>query len=228
MFELKMVLVSRGSFWMSKDGENAKRQVEIPHDFSIGVYPVTQGQWQAVMGNNPSWFSRTGEGKDSVKGISDADLRDFPVECVSWNDVQEFLKKLNAQEKNSGWLYRLPTEAEWEYSCRGGLCSKEDCSFGYYFDQPTNNLSSEQANFNYSVGHTSKVGLYKPNRLGIYDLHGNVWEWCDDSYDGGTRRVFRGGSWNNDAEFCRAAFRFRFEPDDRDYDLGFRLARVAQ
>src|ERR1700682_2817432 len=93
---MKFVKVPKGTFWMSKDGKNAQVQVEIKEDFELAAYTVTQEQWQAVMGNNPSFFSRNGKGKDAVKDISDADLKLFPVQSVSWNDVQDFLKKLNA------------------------------------------------------------------------------------------------------------------------------------
>src|SRR5258708_35075110 len=95
------------------------------------------------MGHNPSYFT----GARVVKDISDEELKLFPVESVSWNDAQEFIKKLNEKERGRGYLYRLPTEAEWEYSCRGGASSEEECSFHFYFDKPTNDLSSEQANF---------------------------------------------------------------------------------
>src|SRR5262249_55726862 len=147
---MKFVRVPRGKFWMGGGGGKAgDRQVDIPQDFYLGVHEVTQGQWQALMGNNSSWFSRTGDGKDPVKDIPDAALRRFPVESVSWEDAQEFIKQLNAREKNQlgEWVYRLPLEAEWEYACRGGASSKEDCSFDFYLDRPTNDLSSEQANF---------------------------------------------------------------------------------
>jgi formylglycine-generating enzyme required for sulfatase activity len=236
---MKFVRVPKGTFWMSKDDQNAQQQVEIAHDFYLGIFPVTQEQWQAVTGgHNPSHFSRTGGGKDKVKQISDADLKLFPVERVSWEDiVNEFLPELNARLKESGWVYRLPTEAEWEYACRGGATSKKDCSFDFYFEQPTNDLSSREANFNgthpagrASTGpyleRTSKVGSYKPNRLGICDLHGNVWEWCEDSVDGGSAQVFRGGSWSFHAERCRAAARYWDAPAARGSILGFRLARV--
>jgi formylglycine-generating enzyme required for sulfatase activity len=219
-------------------GKAGKRRVKIPHAFCIGVYPVTQGQWQALMGNNPSYFSQSGVGAANVKGISDADLKLFPVEQVSWDDTLEFLKRLNARENSGEWVYRLPTEAEWEYACRGGPVSKHECSFPFYFDKPSNSLCSTQANFdgNYPEGeaakgpylqHTSKVGSYKPNRLGIYDMHGNVWEWCDDWYDASaSQRVYRGGCWDDDASRCQAAYRNAYEPSSRYYDLGLRLARV--
>jgi formylglycine-generating enzyme required for sulfatase activity len=239
-----LVRVPRGTFWLSENDQNARRQVSIENEFEIGVYPVTQGQWQAVMGRNPSYFSRTGGGKDKVKDISDDDLAHFPVEQVSWEDVQEFLKKLNAWEKDSEWTYRLPTEAEWEYSCRGRGASsgtlelsKDECSFDFYFAQPTNDLSSTQANFdgNHPAGkadkgpyleRTSKVGSYPPNRLGIYDLHGNVWEWTDTAE--GSGRVLRGGSWFNLGQICRAAYRYGYSPSSRYDHYGFRLARVPR
>jgi formylglycine-generating enzyme required for sulfatase activity len=233
---MRLVLVPRGTFWMGDRGR--QRQVEVPHDFYIGVFPVTQEQCQAVMGGNPSYFSRHGGGSGKVTGISDADLKQFPVEQVSWDDVQEYLKRLNEREANSGLLYRLPTEAEWEYSCRGGATSQHDCSFDFYFSQPTNDLSSEQANFNgnYPAGNalkgkylerTTKVGSYKPNRLGIYDMHGNVWEWCEDhSEAGGSARVFRGGSWRSRGVGCRASGRDGYEPAERNFLLAFRLAAV--
>jgi formylglycine-generating enzyme required for sulfatase activity len=157
---------------------------------------------------------------------------------VSWGDCQEFLKRLNEREKDDGWLYRLPTEAEWEYSCRGGATSKEDCSFDYYFkDNLTNDLSSDQANFdgNNPAGNalkgkylerTTKVGSYPANALGIFDMHGNVWEWCQDWYEEGSSRVFRGGSWNRVARGCRVAYRDWGTPGYRVGSLGLRVARV--
>jgi formylglycine-generating enzyme required for sulfatase activity len=205
----------------------SQTQVEIPHDFYMGAYPVTQEQWQAVMGSNPSWFSRTGGGADNVMGFSDADLQQFPVEQVSWDNVQEFLKRLNARERDSGLLYRLPTEAEWEYACRGAATSPEECAFDYYFAQPTNDLSTEVANFGLHLGRTSKVGSYQPNRLGLYDMHGNVWEWCaDHSQADGSARVIRGGGWRGGPARCRASNRSSSEPSSRSYSVGLRLAAV--
>jgi formylglycine-generating enzyme required for sulfatase activity len=234
---IQFVLVPRGTFWMSKDGKNAQRQVEIPKDFYLGKYLVTQEQWRAVMGNNPSWFSRSAGGAEKVQDISDEELKQLPVEQVSWNDVQEFLKKLNAAQKDRGWVYRLPTEAEWEYVCRGATTSQEECSFDLYLDKPTNDLSSTQANFdgNFPAGYapkgpslrrTSKVGSYSPNKLGLYDMHGNVWQWCEDPFNKGSVRVVRGGCWRVIGPHCRAAFRGGNAPSDWGSSLGFRLVRV--
>jgi uncharacterized protein (TIGR02996 family) len=222
---MKLVLVPRGNFWMGNH-RGRQRQVEVPHDFYLGAYPVTQEQWQSVMGSNPSWFSRSGRGPEAVARISDADLKQFPVELVTWDDVQEFLKRLNAREKDSGLMYHLPTEAEWEYACRGGASSQHDCAFDFYFSRPTSDLSSKKANFNLSpLRRTSKVGSYPPNRLGIYDMHGNVWEWCGDM-GRGSSRVIRGGSWNYNSSSCRASSRRRNEPSDRHTGLGVRVAAV--
>jgi len=233
---MKLLLVPGGTFWMGDRG--SQTQVQIPRDFYMGAFLVTQEQWQAVMGSNPSYFTRGGGGADKVKGFSDADLKQFPVEQVSWDDVQEFLKRLNAREKDSGFLYRLPTEAEWEYSCRGGATSQKDCAFDFYLSQPTNDLSAEQANFDGRnpagsapkgkyLERTSKVGSYKPNRLGIYDMHGNVWEWCEDHFEGGgSARVVRGGGWIINGSGCRASIRGSRVPSNRHDYLGVRLAAV--
>jgi formylglycine-generating enzyme required for sulfatase activity len=233
---LKLVFVQRGTFWMGDCGR--QRQVAIPYGFYMGVFPVTQQQWQAVMGSNPSYFFRSGRGAVRVKGISDADLKQFPVENVSFKDVQEFLKHLNAREKDRGFQYRLPTEVEWEYSCRGMATTQQECNFDYYFAQPTNDLSSEHANFNgnFPAGNApkgkyldrpSKVGSYKPNRLGIYDMHGNVWEWCEDRFRAsGSARAIRGGGWSSGASDCWASNRRGDGALHRDCDLGFRLAAV--
>src|SRR5207245_8165120 len=136
--------------------------------------------WETLMGDNPSEFSRAGKRKDEVKDIKDEHLKQFPVESVSWNDAQKFITKLNEQEKGKGWLYRLPTEAEWEYACRGGATSEEECSYHFYFTQPTNDLSSEQANLHAPKGkylnRTTRVGEYLPKKMGLCDMQGNVWQ----------------------------------------------------
>ncbi len=239
--EMKFVPIPRGTFWMGWDSDKKQsKQVTIERDFELAAYCVTQGQWQEVTGSNPSYFSRQGQGQgqDRVKDISDKDLEHFPVERVSWEDAQDFIKKVNAQETGKGWVYRLPKEAEWEYACRNAAKSKEECSFDFYFATGTNDLSSTQANFDGRVpagngakgpylARTTKVGSYAPNKLGLYDMHGNVWQWCEDLYDDkGPARVFRGGSWGDVGRDCRAASRDRYAPSARDFLLGFRLARV--
>jgi len=183
------------------------------------------------MGNNPSYFTL-------AKGISDEELKQFPVEYVSWNDAQELIKKLNEKEKGKGWLYRLPSEAEWEYACRGVATSEEECSYHFYFDKPTNDLSSEQANFNgnFPFGKapkgkylecTTRVGAYPPNKLGLCDMHGNVLQCCADLLDpGASARVIRGGGWRFTGEGCRASYRHGYAPAGRISHLGLRLARV--
>jgi formylglycine-generating enzyme required for sulfatase activity len=226
----------KGAFYMGWDGEKKGTKTEIKEDFEIAVHTVTQGQWQAVMGNNPSWFSRKGNGRNVVLDISDEELKLFPVEHVSWEDAQEFIKKLNESERGRGYLYRLPTEAEWEYACRGGATSEEECAYHFYFDKPTNNLSSEQSNFNgnnpfgkvpkgkYLVRPT-RVGAYPANKLGLCDMHGNVFQWCADLIGGGPGRMILGGCWDGNGWHCRAAFRDGTVPSNRASYLGFRLAR---
>jgi uncharacterized protein (TIGR02996 family) len=249
---MQFVLIPPGTFLMGspageseRDNDEQQHRVEITRPFYLGVYPVTQTQWQAVMHNNPSHFSATGDGKAKVKGL---DTSDFPVEQVSWEDATAFLDKLSAleEEHEARWNYRLPTEAEWEYACRGGTASNQIFHFG-------NTLSSKQANFDgrspYGgaatgpyLQRTSKVGSHPANGFGLHDMHGNLWEWCSDWYDGdyyakrppadpqgprqGSDRVYRGGGWYGDGWFCRSASRDGNVPDFRHDDLGFRAALV--
>jgi formylglycine-generating enzyme required for sulfatase activity len=247
---MKFAMIRPGRFLMGSPAGEAERgndeqqhEVAITRPFYLGVFPVTQAQWRAVMGNNPSYCCATGGGKDSVRGMN---TDDFPVEQVSWEDAQSFLDALAAlkKEREAGRKYRLPTEAEWEYSCRGGASSYQIFHFG-------NSLSSTQANFDgrypYGgaaagpyLGRTCKVGSYKPNAFGLYDTHGNVWEWCADWYGDyaasperdpagppeGSGRVFRGGSWKYLGRNCRSALRCSHGPGERYDYLGFRAALV--
>jgi formylglycine-generating enzyme required for sulfatase activity len=224
---MEFAIVPGGTFWMGGlDGKCGDNQVTIDRDFYIGVYPVTQEEWQNVMGANPSYFRKGGGGADKLSGVSDADLKRFPVESVSWNDCQVFIKKLNEGQKETGWMYRLPREAEWEYACRGAATTQALCAWNFYLRAPTNTLSAQQANFSESaLGRTCRVGLYEANTLGLFDMHGNVWEWCEDAYDG-SNRVLRGGSWNYAAEFCRAVYRSAYAPTNASSYMGLRLARV--
>ncbi|MDR0414511.1 MAG: formylglycine-generating enzyme family protein [Prevotellaceae bacterium] len=169
--------------------------------FYIGKYEVTQAQYQAIMGANPSYF----------KG----DNR--PVEMVSWNDAQKFIKKLNTR---TGKSYRLPTEAEWEYAAREGT---KKSSYRYSGSDDIDEVAW-YGDYNNSSG-THPVGQKIPNALGIYDMSGNVWEWCQDCYDNScSDRVYRGGSWYTYAVYCRVAYRLSYAPGGSYGYLGFRLA----
>jgi formylglycine-generating enzyme required for sulfatase activity len=249
---MKLVRIPRGTFTMGSpasedrhDKAEEQHEVEITKDFWLGVHEATQQQFRAVMGKNPSWFSADGSGKDQVKGL---DTGDFPVENVSYEDAVAFCRKLSAlpAEKKVGRKHRLPTEAEWEYSCRGRASSYQVFHFGH-------SLTSRQANFDgrypYGAGdkatlldRSCSVGQYGTNRFGLYDMHGNVMEWCSDWYDKdyygksprrdpqgpseGANRVLRGGSWAHAGLSCRSAVRDRDRPDTRLFYLGFRVAIV--
>ena len=215
--EPEMIFVEGGTFQMgSTSGESDEKPVHSVtlSAFNIGKYEVTQAQWKALMGNNPSNFAGCDE---------------CPVETVSWNDVQDFIRKLNVQ---TGKNYRLPTEAEWEFSARGGKSSK-----GYTYSG-SNDLNAVAWNADKSGNKTHIVGGKQANELGIYDMTGNVWEWCSDwygpysSYDetnppgasSGKSRVLRGGSWDDSGNYCRTSIRLRgFNPSDWNYNSGFRL-----
>lgn len=214
---LDMVPVQGGTFTMGsnngQDDEKPPHQVTLS-SFSIGKYEVTQADWFAIMGTRPSLFENCDQ---------------CPVENVSWNEVQEFLKQLN--KKYPGKNYRLPTEAEWEYAARGGTKSK---GFAYAGSDDLNEVAWHASN---SDDKTRPVGGQKANELGLYDMSGNVWEWCSDWYGSyrasaqtnpggpakGVLRVIRGGSWSA-PQHCRSAFRGYGGPGDRHGNFGFRLA----
>ena len=214
-----MVKVDGGTFTMgaSADDSDAEADESPAHEvtldsFSIGQTEVTQELWQAVMGNNPS------------NNIGD----DCPVEMVSWNDCIEFIAKLNLM---TGCNFRLPTEAEWEYAARGGNKSKS------YLYSGSNSLDLVGW-FKDNCSASQDVGLKAANELGIFDMSGNVWEWCSDVFDdyspeaqtnpagpeSGSTRVLRGGSWYGKAKKCRVSERHSTAPDFKDDDMGLRLA----
>jgi formylglycine-generating enzyme required for sulfatase activity len=232
-FGMEFVLLPKGSFWMGGgNGAPSDTQVQIPYDFYLGKYELTQEEWQAVMGNNPSGFSRAGASKELVKDVSDADLKRFPVERVSWFDARQFMTRLNEKAPDTNWIYRLPREKEWEYACRGGsMTDRSESAFDYYFEKPTNELRADQANFmsDKALERTCRVGSYRPNRLGLYDMHGNVNEWCEDERPG-MPMPHRGGCWEFEDSECSARPRVRSgaPPVDRHNSLGLRVARVPR
>ena len=217
---IEMVKVEAGSFNMGAtpemenpyDSEKPVHRVTLTNNYYIGKYEVTQALWQAVMGSNPSGF----------KGDN------LPVEEVSWNECQDFISKLNAM---TGKRFRLPTEAEWEYAARGG---KKSRGYQYSGNNTLGDIAWYSGN---SSSRTHAVGTKQPNELGIYDMAGNVWEWCQDwkgSYSSsplvnpigavsGSLRVYRGGSWSSSARGCRTSCRNCFTPNGRDNNLGLRL-----
>jgi len=231
---MSFVKIPSGSFMMGSPSSEPGRlndretqhKVSISRSFYMQTTEVTQGQWKAIMGGNPSYFKDCGD--------------NCPVEMVSWDDTQVFIRKLNEKEGTN--KYRLPAEAEWEYAARAGTTTP--FAFG-------NCLSTSQANYNgnnllegCSKGtwreKTVSVGSFSPNVWGLYDMHGNVNEWCQDWYDkdypsgsvtdpigpsSGSGRVFRGGNWNYSAQSCRSASRDDNSPTNRNGGLGFRLVR---
>jgi len=221
---LEMVGLPAGQFLMgspdsdpdARDNEKPQHQVKV-NSFAIGKYPVTQAQYQAVMGTNPSRFQNNPQN---------------PVEDVSWNDAQAFCQKLS---QITGKTYRLPTEAEWEYACRAGTTTR------FYFGDDANQLGDYAWYKGNSQQTTHPVGQKKPNAWGLYDMSGNVWEWCEDDWhdnyigapkDGSAwlkngndnRSPLRGGSWYNVPANCRSAYRnFTYRPDYSLINDGFRV-----
>ncbi len=227
---MAFVLVPAGAFNMGsdvsghgrEDDEGPMHSVRICRPFYIGKCPVTQAQYEAVMKNNPSHF----------KGKS------LPVECVSWHDANAFCEELGRIQKA---IFRLPTEAEWECACRAGMRT-EYCSGNGPDALRRVGWCSYDGNWG-SAKQTRPVGELLPNGFGLFDMHGNVWEWCQDWYDTdyykirpktdpsgpptGTYRVLRGGSWGDDPTKCRSAYRTGSPPDARDFNKGFRVVLEA-
>ncbi len=226
---MEFVRVPKGKSWLGGgDGKAGTQTVEFQEDFYLGKFEVTQDEWLKVMGKEAGHFTRGGAGKEDVKAISDADLKRFPVESVSWNDAQQFLAKLNERVKESGWQYRLPTEAEWEYACRGGpLTDPAESAADRYFTIPANSHLREWINVNNHWKRPHWVGSYPPNKLGLYDMLGNIQEWCDDAIvtaNPAKTRATRGSGWENST--CFISHRFERAPADREYVIGLRVARV--
>jgi formylglycine-generating enzyme required for sulfatase activity len=216
---MKFAWIPPGTFLMgSLVSEKGRSDNETPHTvtlskpYYLAIHPVTQASWLKIMGNNPSHF----------KGD------DLPVEQISWDDCQEFISRLSERDGNS---YRLPTEAEWEYACRAGTTTP--FSFG-------TTITAKQVNFNNFLGKTTVVGSYPPNAWGLYDMHGNVWEWCADWFapypqgdalgpigpESGSKRVLRGGSYLFQPSSVRSAYRYSSAPSFRYSVVGFRLVRT--
>jgi formylglycine-generating enzyme required for sulfatase activity len=229
---MEFVLIPAGEFMMgsndsdkwAEEYEKPQHKVTISKDFYLGKYEVTQEQWEAVMGSNPSHF------KGWFKGWFKGKLQN-PVENVSWDDVQIFIKRLNHKEGTE--KYRLPTEAEWEYAARALGSSS------YFFGDDPAQLG-DYAWYNDNADDTHPVGKKKPNFFGLYDMYGNVSEWVQDWYGenyykqsssidptgstSGSDRVIRGSSWRNLARDARSASRYSSLPGSRGSLLGFRLA----
>ena len=229
---IEFVLIEPGTFQMGspatepgRDADEILHTVTLSQPFYLGKYEVTQAQWQAVLGGNPSWFDNCGG--------------NCPVETISWDDAQKFIDELNRRE--GGETYRLPTEAEWEYAARAGTQT------AYHFGNAVSELQryawyGDRGGFFSSGTGPHPVGQKRPNEWGLYDMHGNVWEWVADWYGAyprgavtdprgpwtGTNRVARGGSWHFNAHYCRAADRFSGSPVIRNHNQnhGFRLART--
>ena len=214
------------------DGYAGAEIVTIERDFYLGVHEVTQEEWNAVMGpeRNPSLYTRTGDCKDAVADVPDEVLKRFPVENVTWDETQEFIRELNRRMKEPGWVYRLPRAAEWEYACRGGPNrTATELVQDFYLTAPGRELGANQANFAATgLRRPCAVGSYPPNQLGAHDMHGNAFEWCDDIVltSAGWNCTFRGGFWKDTPNACRAKSRALTPTDARHDGAGFRLARV--
>ncbi len=243
---MKLVLIPKGTFLMGRPpGEIGSFKDELGHDVTIsrdyymGVHEVTQAQYKKLMGKNPSHFQgdRVAERHPQTKRVvKDVDSSNHPVEQVSWDEAVEFCQRLSAlpEEKQAGRVYRLPTEAQWEYACRAGSTTL----YGYG-DNP-GSLRDYAWYEDNSASQTHAVGQKKPNAWGLYDMHGNVFEWCSDWYAkdyytqspkdnpegpiSGSLRVFRGGSCSTHSFWCRSTGRAWRFPRNRYINVGFRVS----
>ena len=216
--------------------EKGRELDETEHEFAtegfwLAKTECTQSQWESVMGSNPSEFSASGTGKAKVQGM---DTSNFPVERVSWDDTQLFLKKLNARGSVAkafakAGSFQLPHEDQWEYACRGGKGNKQAFYWGDTLNGDKANIDGNRPSGTETKGtflaRTSMVGSYAklaPHAWGLSDMSGNVSEWCDNSYSNGSSRAFRGHSWYDIAGNCRSARRGTLDPSTRYTSLGFR------
>lgn len=229
---MTLVRIPGGKFTMGspateagRDSDETLQEVSIPSSFYLGVFEVTRGEYRRLTGGNPSYFS-------SVSSFDRSSV--LPVERVTWEEAVQFCRRLSElpEERSAGRVYRLPSEAEWEYSCRAGN------STAFCFGDDANRLGEFAWYAANSKGLTHPVGTRSPNAWGLYDMHGNVWEWCADWYSehadeepvraslkqSGTDRVLRGGGWGLGAAFCRSAYRAGAGPKGRGLNAGFRVA----
>ena len=228
---MDLVLVKPGRFRLGgTGGDKFRRPVEIQSEYYIGIREVTQDQWSKITGEQPSHFSRKGEGATMVAGLPDATLARLPVENVSWKEAMAYIARLNAQEPNPGWEYRLPTEIEWEFACRGGhLMGQDEDLLDYYGFTPSKEITREAANLGDPTGRPKPTGSFGPNRLGLFDMHGNVAEWCSDTHIPKDRpvgvpdHVIKGGSWGSPPEHGRAGATFTTNENGKTWALGFRV-----
>jgi uncharacterized protein (TIGR02996 family) len=251
---MRLALIPPGSFLMgSADDEDTRfedegpvHEVAITRPFYLGVFPVTQKEYERVTGVCHGFFVATGERRSAVKGL---DTASFPVEGLTWRAAASFCRALSElpAEKEAGRVYRLPTEAEWEYACRAGTTTT------FHFGP---SLSSREANFDGSnpygdgfeegpdLERTTAVGEYPPNAFGLFDVHGNVSEWVADWFEHdyyatsprqdpqgpreGSRCILRGGAWRDEGMFCRAAFRYDVDPETANDDCGVRVVMTIK
>jgi formylglycine-generating enzyme required for sulfatase activity len=221
--------------------EQPMHRVEITRPFWLGVYPVTQEQYKKVTGKSPGRFSAGGPQADSVVGM---DTRRFPAEGMAFAATLAFCKKLAALPKEKGREYRLPSEAMWEYACRAGGQPGLRFHFGHRMTSADGNIDGSGPHYgskpSADLGRTCEVGLYPPNAWGLFDMLGNVFEWCSDWYSAdyyssgdvrdpegprtGTSRPLRGGAWAYNDFLCRAGYRNHSSPDNEMSEHGIRVA----